>query len=226
MNGLWSTLTPLILGSALVPIQIIITIMLLRSSAGRLTAVAWVAGMTVVRLVQGGLFGLVLSNKSGDADSAGGSSTTVSVLLLVIAALLLVTGIRQLLAEEDPDAPPPKWLTMMETIRPGKAFLLGAGLLLIGAKFWVFTLSALSAIGDADLGRSQAIVMFLLFVVLAESVHLVILAVAFAAPDASKAVLDRASAWLTRHNRMIVIVLSFVFGTWFLVKALSGLGVI
>jgi hypothetical protein len=32
--------------------------------------------------------------------------------------------------------------------------------------------------------------------------------------------------WLQRNNRVVVIVLGLVFGTWFLIKALSGFGVL
>lgn len=39
-------------------------------------------------------------------------------------------------------------------------------------------------------------------------------------------VLVAAGAWLQRPNRFIVIVLGVVFGTWLLVKALDGLGII
>ncbi len=226
-RSVWSALVPLILGSAFVPIQIIITILLLRSKAGKRAALAWIAGLTTVRLLQGVIFGLILSSGSSTPDdAAGGTSKLVAGFLLVVALLLLVTGVKQLTSEVDPDAPPPKWLTATATMGPGKAFLLGAGLLTIGAKFWVFTLSAIGAIGDADLGRSSSVVTFLVFVLLAESIHILIVAAATVAPGASEALLTSASEWLTKHNRTIVIVLSFVFGTWFLLKALSGLGVI
>jgi hypothetical protein len=39
-------------------------------------------------------------------------------------------------------------------------------------------------------------------------------------------VLDHVSGWLERNNRVIVIVLGLVFGAWFLLKALQGLGVL
>ena len=74
MNGLWSSLIPLIVGSALVPIQIVITVLLLRSSAGRITAVAWVAGMTTVRLAQGVVFGLVLGSAIALANDGKNTS--------------------------------------------------------------------------------------------------------------------------------------------------------
>ena len=72
MGDLWGTLVPLIIGSALVPVQIVITAMLLRSKAGRITAVGLVAGMTVVRLVQGVVFGFFVGNEAGATSSAEG----------------------------------------------------------------------------------------------------------------------------------------------------------
>lgn len=226
MANLWGTLVPLIIGSAVVPIQIVVTILLLRSPGGAFTAGAWVAGMTTLRLLQGALFGFVFDSADDTStEGGGGTSPVVAGVLLVVAVLLLVTAVRQLLSEDDPDAPPPKWMTMTASMRPAKAFLLGFGVLAIGVKFWVFTLTAIGAIGDADLSRTGAITTFVVFVVLAESVHLVIVAAAVVAPDASSGALERTSDWLRAHNRVIMIVIGFVFGTWFLVKALDGLGV-
>jgi hypothetical protein len=226
MTNMWGSLIPLILGSALVPVQIVVTILLLRSAAGKRTAVAWIAGMTTVRLVQGLVFGLILSSSDTEAADTDGSGTIVSVLLLVVAVLFLVTALRQFLTHDDPDAPPPKWLAATASMTPAKAFLFGAGVIAIGAKFWVFTLGAMGVIGDADLDRTVGAVVFLVFVVLAVSVHLVLVGVAVLAPARADALLDRASDSLTRHNRMIMIVIGVVFGTWFAVKSLHGLGVI
>ena len=227
MDSLWATLAPLVIGSALVPIQIIVTIMLLRSTAGRRTAVAWVAGMTSVRLAQGILFGLVFSSDRALAEETGARPGPVlSTLLLVLAVLFLVMAVRQLLVDIDPDAPPPRWMAMTETMAPAKAFLIGTGLMLVGVKFWVFTLSAVGAIGAAELSRGASIVTFLVFVALTEIVHLVVLAVAFLAPGRAAARLEGASAWLSARNRTIVIVLGVVFGVWFLAKALRGFGIL
>ncbi len=224
--NLWVTLGPLVVGSAVVPIQIVLTILLLRSA--RATAFAFVLGMTVVRVSQGLVFGLILtgSSPSTAAPSSNDTSPFVSGVLLVLGVVFFVTAARQFFHGDDPDAPPPKWMTATATMTPVKAFLLGIALLAIGAKFWVFTLGAIASIGDADLGRTGAVVTFLAFVVLAELPHLAALGVATVAPDGSAALLGRASTWLERHNRTIVIALGVVFGTWFTVKALNGLGVI
>jgi hypothetical protein len=226
VSELLLTLTPLIVGSALVPIQIIITILLLRAPAGRITAVAWVAGMTAVRLLQGIVFGLILAGRGGASSSESGSGVFVSVVLLVLAILFYVVAAKQLLKHPDEDAPPPRWMAMLDGVTPRKAFLLGMGLLAIGAKFWVFTLGAMSAIGAAGLGQPGATLAFLLFIVLAESIHLGVLGLAYAAPDRADAALGRFSEALKRYNGPIMIALGLVFGTWFLLKALAGLGII
>ncbi len=225
MSDLWTSLIPLIIGSALVPIQIVITTLLLRSKAGRVTAVAWVAGMTTTRLAQGLVFGLVLGAAGADSESGGPGSAT-SLLLLVIAIVFYVSAAKQLLNHPDEDAPPPKWMATVENVTPGRAYLLGVGLVAISAKFWVFTLGAIAAIGAAGMSEPASLVTFLLFVALAESLLLAILAVAYAMPHRAEAWLDRVAGLLERYNRVLVITLGLVFGTWFLVKALDGLGVL
>jgi hypothetical protein len=226
MSDLWISLVPLIVGSALVPIQIVITTLLLRAKTGRFTAVAWVAGMTTVRLAQGLVFGLILGAAEGTDSSSGGPGGAVWLLLLVIAIVFYVSAAKKLLQQPDEDAPPPKWMAIVESVAPGSAYLLGVGLLAIGAKPWVFTLGAIAAIGAAGMGQAASIVTFLLFVVLAESLHLAILLVAYAMPARADAVLERVAGLLQRYDRLLVITLGLVFGTWFLVKALSGLGVL
>ena len=226
MSDLFVTLVPLIVASALVPIQIIITILLLRAPSGRITAVAWVAGMTAVRLLQGLVFGLMFKAGSSDPTDTARSGTIVSVVLLVLAILFYVVAAKQLLKHPDEDAPPPRWMAMLDGVTPVKALLLGMALIAIGAKFWVFTLGAIGAIGADGLGQPGATIAFLLFVVLVQSVNLTVVGYAYAAPARADAVLGRFSDLLKRYNGPIMIVLGLVFGTWFLVKALSGLGII
>ena len=210
----------------MVPIQIVITTLLLRSKAGKVTAVAWVAGMTTMRLAQGLVFGLILGSADGTDSGSGGPGSAVSLLLLVIAIVFYVGAAKQLLKHPDEDAPPPKWMAMVDGVTPGKAYALGVGMVAVSAKFWVFTLGAIAAIGAAGMGQPASIVTFLLFVALAELLLLALLVVAYAVPDRAEAMLDRVAGLLQRHNRLLVIILGLVFGTWFLVKALDGLGVL
>jgi threonine/homoserine/homoserine lactone efflux protein len=223
VDSLWAALAPLVLGSALVPAQFIVTIMLLRAAGGRGAAVAFIAGMTTIRLVQGGVFGLAVSG-SRAGDDAATAATLKSALLLVIAILLLVMAVRKLLTGEDPDAPPPAWLARTATMNARQAFLAGAALLTIAPKFWVFTLGAITAIQAAALDQLGATVAFLLFVAFAVVPLLSVVGLSMA--SRSDALLERLSAWLLRNNRPIVIGVGLVFGAWFLAQALTGLGVL
>jgi hypothetical protein len=223
MDNLWATLLPLIIGSALVPVQLLVTILLIAHS--RRSALAWVAGTTTVRVVQGVLFGLVLGSDDVSAGD-GGAGPIASTLLLVAGLLFLATAAKHLVGDQDPDAPPPRWMSAIERISPAKAFLFGAGAMIIGVKFWVFTLTAIAVIGDADLGQPGATIAFVVFVVLASSAQLALIGVSVAAPRRSEVVLDRVSDWLTAHDRLLMIVIGAVFGTWFLIKALDGYGLL
>ena len=145
MGGdLWGTLLPLIVASAVVPVQITLTVLLLRSSVG--TAAAWVGGMTATRLAQGVLFGLVFAGAGTQSESGDGTGLVEAGLLLVIAVLLLTTAVRTLLGGSDEDDLPPKWMKLTASATPGRAFLLGAGFVAVAAKLWVFTLGAIGAI--------------------------------------------------------------------------------
>jgi hypothetical protein len=219
------SLLPLIIGSALVPIQIIFDILLLKNpSKGLLKAISYVGGMTTLRLLQGLIFGLILTNSAAAATpKAGGKGPIISTLLLVLGILLLVTAYKQWRKDDDPDAPPPKWLTMIESLTPLKAFGLGFGLLLIGGKFWVFTLGAIGLIGQAQLGQPSSTVAYLLFVLLAESLLLIPILIRIILPNKSTSLLEQGSDWLTRYNRIIIIIVSLVFGTIFLYQGTSGL---
>jgi hypothetical protein len=220
----WSDLLPLIVASAIVPVQIALTLLLLRTSLA--TAAAWIGGMTATRLIQGGLFGFVFVEVGAAADAEDGRGTVVSVALLVLAVLFLTKAAKDLLGGRDEDAPPPRWMRLTESVTPLKAFLFGAGYVAVAAKLWVFTLGAVGVIDEAGLSRAGSVALFLLFVALAESIPLGLLAYAALAPASSQAVLTRVSAWLERRNRAIVVVVGLVFGTWFLLKALSGLGLL
>ena len=225
MGSVIVSLLPLIIGSAVVPVQIIIAILLLTSAKQGLTkAVALVAGMTLVRLAQGVIFGFIFTG--GSSDTAGGAAESgwiVPTLMLVLAILMLITAYRQWAKDPDPDAPPPKWLALPEKLTTLTALGLGAGMVLISAKMWVFTLGAIGTIGEARLGQPSGSIVFLLFVLLAESLLLIPILIRLIVPAQATALLGRVSDWLTAHNRVIVIAVSLIFGLFFLYKGVTGL---
>lgn len=224
MGTVLISLLPYIIGSAVVPLQIIIGLLLLKSpKQGLLKAIAFVTGMTITRLLQGFIFGLVLVGSDSVAEDSNSKSSVLATLLLVLGILLLITAYKKWSGEADPDAPPPKWLTGIDQATPLKALGIGVGLPLIAAKLWVFTLSALTAIAAAKLGQPASTIAFLLFILLAESLLLLPILIRIFMPKKSKSILNRITSWLNQNNRSIVIAVSFIFGLWFLYTGITDL---
>jgi hypothetical protein len=216
------SLLPMIIGSALVPLQIIMVILLLTGEKqGPLKAIMFVLGMTLARILQGLLFAFVLGDSGDVADD--GPATIRSTLLLVLGILLLITAYKSYRNEPDPDAPPPKWLTMLEGASPLMSLAMGGGLILIAAKLWVFTLGALSTIRTAGLDQTESTIAFLLFILLAQSLLIIPILIRLLFPAKAGTALGTFGDWLEAHNSQIVVVVSLVFGALFLYQGVTGL---
>lgn len=222
MGDVILNLLPMMLSATLVPVPVIIVLLLLRGPGGLATAAAFVGGMTVVRLAQGLLFAAVFA---GTRDDSGGDGPDpiAATLLLVLGILLWVTAVRTLLKAEDPDEPPPAWVGTLRTASPAMAFGIGAGLIAIAAKQWVFTLSALGVIAEADLGRTEAALAYLIFVLGAQALLVLPLAAYAVNREGTVVVLERVGTWLDQNTRPIKIAVSVIFGTYFLWKGVAGL---
>ncbi len=226
MTSVWSGLVPLILGSALEPIEIAITITLLSMPSRVRSAGAWIAGHVVTRLLQGLVFGTILHWGARSADPSRSRHWGVSTVLLVVAVVVLVTAARAAFGTDEPDAPPPKWMTMLTSATPTKAFFIGAGVMAVSVKAWVFTLAAIGVIGDADLGHVTNVVTYVAFVALASSGNLLVAGAAAFLPGRSRSLLDRAMRWIQDNDRPITVVVGLVVGIWFGIKALHGFGIL
>ena len=223
MDSIVVTLLPFILGSALVPLQIIVVTLLLTSEhRGPLKASLFVLGMTLARLAQGVLFGFVLTGGSGDPADADSAGMVKAAVLTILGILLLITAYKKWAKEPDPDAPPPKWLGMLDEITPPRALLLGAGFVLIAPKLWVFILGAINAISEARLGRSESTTAFLLFILMAQSLLILPILLRLLVPQRARSLLASLSEWLNRYNDQIVIAVSLVFGLLFLYQGIAA----
>jgi hypothetical protein len=224
MAELWGSLIPLAMASAILPVQIAITILMLRTPGGRPRAIAWVSGMTVVRLAQWLVFGLILERAVDDGEP--GTSAVEAALLLVVSVMFFISAVRKLARQPDEDEPPPGWMLRIPLLSPGKAFLLGAGLVGLSPKLWAFTLAAIGAIKDAEPAAGAGLVLFVVFMLAAQSIHLAAIGFALVDPNRANAVLGGVGGALERHNRTVLIVLGLGFGAWFLVKSLTAWGIL
>lgn len=226
MTDLLVLLVPLVIGSAVLPFQITVTVLLLRSAAGRRTAIAWVAGMTAVRLAQGVLFGWIIQSAVGRTRGSDGPGEVESTILLIVAIVFYTTAIKKILDVPDEDAPPPRWMSLVESMRPGRAFALGLAAVGLSPKLWAMTLAALGAIAEAGFDDVATALWYIAFAVGAMSIHLVILGGTFVAPDRAARGLDWIGGALVRYDRPVMAGLGLIFGTIFMVIALRGLGVL
>ena len=222
MTDVFVDLIPLIVAATLAPIFPIIVLLLLQSERGLGKAIAFVIGAVTVRLAQGVIFGLVFRS-AVEAESAAGLQLIAPTLLTVLGILLLVAGVKKVRKEDDGEDGEPKWMSRLTDLTVLKAAGGGALIMLVAVKQWVFTLSALAVIEEAQPGLTAGVALYLLFVVATQMLVLPPIIAFAVAPEKSAKPLTAAQGWLQRHNRVIMIVVSFVFGAWFLFKGVSGL---
>ena len=116
---------------------------------------------------------------------------------------------------------------MLMSATPTRAFFIGAGVITVSVKSWVFTLAAISVIGNAAYGAGRQ--------------HRVLRRLRAACherepvhhrrgcvfPATGRApLLDRILRWLQEKDRPIMVVVGLVFGLWFGLKALRGFGIL
>jgi hypothetical protein len=213
-----SSLLLLVVGAVVLPLDVFVVLLLLRSRRGVVTAAAFAAGAMAVRVLQGVLFGYVF----GTAMDADAHDVLVSTLLLVVGILSLITAVKAWFKEVDPDAPPSTWMKRLGGVSAATAFGMGALLMAIGIKQWVFTLSAIATIDDAHLGWTGNALVYFAFIVAAHSLVLAPIVLCTAAPARAATVLDWLQGWLARNGRVTMLLVSLVLGVWFLFKGISG----
>jgi Sap, sulfolipid-1-addressing protein len=214
-------LLPLIVAAALMPIWGVIALLLLPTEGGLTTALAFATGAIVVRLAQGVLFGYLLA----PLDSAGGdgSKPVVSALLVLLGLLLFVAAFLKLRKHADPDDPSPMWMGRVQGMSALSALGAGALIVLIAAKQWVLTISAVGVVSEADVGRAGSVAAFLIYVIAAQLQVFIPIVICIAMPERSMKLLGAASRWLGSHSRPITVTLSTVFGAFFLWRGIGGL---
>ena len=224
MFDLWTTLIPIAIATTLMPVELTFTLLMLRSPGGRARAGAWIAGKTVVRLVQYVLLAGVITTESTMASQA--RAPPRARCCSSWRSCCSVGAARKAANQPDEDAPPPRWMTTVAEIRPARTFLVGAGWVGFSPKLWAFTLAAIGAIADADLGTGEGWLVYVVFVVIASGIHLAALTFAIVAPIRADAVLGRVVDALERNSRPVLIGVSAIFGVWFLIKALRAFGIL
>jgi hypothetical protein len=210
-------LIPLVIGAAIVPLGVVVTLLLLRGRKGLVRAIAFTAGGMVVQLAQGLIFGYLLRG----AATPGGN--WLAPILLLLAGIVLLSSLALTWRGSAKSDTHPKWLTSLQEARARSAFGVGTLLMFLAIKQWAFILSALGVIGEAQLGWTLSVIIYLGFVVAANWLLLVPVILSAVIPDTARRLLDIAHRWMERNNRGITVVVALTFGLWFLWQGIAGL---
>ncbi len=222
MTGALADLVPLMIATGLTPVVLLLLFVFLRGERGLLTGTAFLSGIVAVRLIQGVVFGLILGNVSG-SNGDNGARIFTSTLLLVLGLLMLNSGIRKFNSGADPDEPPPEWMTRASTATPVHAFGMGVLAMAIAGKHWVFTLGAIGTIQETELVPNQGVMLYLIFVFVVSLPLLTPIVSLAVAPQRASIVLEALGSWMDKNSRIIMIAVYGVFGTYFLIKGVTGL---
>ena len=218
MDNVLVQLIPPMIGSLMMPTWVLLVLFLLRSAHGVIKAVAFVGGVTAVRLLQGLLFGTALSTYAG-LFGRHALQPVVSGLLLATGLLLWVMGVRRAFRREEPTRSLSTMHNLISAVTPLRALGVGVLLVVTSLRAWIFTLTALGTIGQAGLHTVQNIAAFLLYVLGAQCALVAPIIIS----TRSAGWLDRAATWIEEHTRSIVVTISLVVGSYFVWRGLSGL---
>lgn len=214
-----SDLLPQAMGIALSPMPIVALIVLLTLPGGRPRGLGFALG---------GLAGLILAGTaltfaSGPApgQDAAAPSATSSVVKLALGLFMWAFAYRTWKHRDDGGQP--GWMTTLETLGFGKAFLFGAGMMVVNPKnLPILGAAALSVSGAGLQGGAQLWAMAI-FGVAAGITLLVPALLALVLGERMDPALQAVGDWLTEHNAAIMMVLFAILGANMIGKGLTGL---
>jgi hypothetical protein len=211
MGPVLGQILPYALGVALTPTAIIAVILMLFSARARQNGLAflagWVIAMTAILLI-------VLGASSTAGASSGTPSTLASVIVAALGVLLLVLGFRTWRSRPATgvSAPMPKWMATIDSLEPGRAFLIGALYTGVSPKSLALIAAAGLAIAQAGLEAREQTVAVLEFVIIASLTILVPVLYSLLGGDKARATLDGWKSWLVTNNATVVAVILLLLG--------------
>jgi threonine/homoserine/homoserine lactone efflux protein len=210
-------------GVAVSPFPIVAVILMLFTQQARVNGPMFGLGWVVALAIVAGLAYAI-----ADVADAATDSTTVDSIAwgkVVFGVLLLALAARTWKRRPAPGEQPelPKWMSMIDTLAPGKA--LGLGLLLAGLnpKNLMLAIAAGTAVAQLGVSTTDAVASIVVFVVVA-SVTIVGPVVYYLVGGArAEHALNDLKGWLGAHNDAVMAVLLLIFGVDLIAK---GLGVL
>jgi threonine/homoserine/homoserine lactone efflux protein len=221
MGAVIGEILPLAVGIAISPIPIIAVILMLLSPHAKGTSlgfmIGWIAGI-VVAIVVFTLLSSVLPQ-----DKEGGGSPVAGVIKIILGLLLLFVAFRQWRGRpaKGGEAAMPKWMSAIDSMTAGKALGLGFLLSAVNPKNLLMAVSAGVIVGGAGLTFGQAVIVIIIFVLLAGCTVIIPVIGYLVASARLAGPLDSLRVWLVDNNAVIMAVVLLVIGVTVIGKGIG-----
>ena len=153
-------------------------------------------------------------------DSVG-KHAIVDIFFLIFGLLLLILAVRNFFGEDDPDTPPPKFMTILDEVGPVKLFGLGIAISIMQPRFIIFVLAGASIIADAKLPASENFISILVLALLMVWPMLIPIIVFLVMGERRTTAMKSMRTWLVSNQRMINVVVMGFFGIQMIILGLS-----
>jgi hypothetical protein len=216
-------LLPLAVAIAISVTTIITTVLMLLSPEAKSRTVGLLVGCVIGVGGAVALFSVLPSLLPSQGSS--GSSLEAAVIKIVIGVLLVVLALRQW--RERPASGDrvefPKWMAGVDSMRPGKALLLGVLLSAVVPKNLLLAVSAGLILGEARLGVGQASVVIIGFTVIATSTVAAPVVANVVAPSRMRGQFEGLREWLVENNVAIMVLVLLVIGVVMIGNGIASL---
>jgi threonine/homoserine/homoserine lactone efflux protein len=202
------------LAIALNPVPIIAVVTLLSTDHGRRNAFAFVVSLLVVMLTVAGLTIFVLGSTSSQSSASTGQAAAQTLFGVVF----LVLFAAQWRAKPSATDETPGWMRLIDT-----AGLVAAVVLALALTNSALLAAGAGSIRTAGVGTSQEAQALAFFVVLAVSTVIAPLVAYLLRPVWAREQLGRLKVWLTRHNRVILMIVFGLMGALFTAQGVVNL---
>jgi threonine/homoserine/homoserine lactone efflux protein len=220
MGSVILKMLPFALG-AIAPTMIALVVIFLTGTRGFVKTSAFILGKYLFYV----LWGFICLDLVDHLSSPGlfQSRRVSETFFLFAGLLLLILAVRNFFVEDDPDAPPPKFMTVLAKLGPVKLFGLGIAISIIQPRFIIFILLGASIIAEARLSTTENVISLLVLALLMVWPMLIPLVVFLVMGEHRVDAMQSMRTWLVRNQRMINVVIMGIFGILLLFVGLTGI---
>lgn len=182
-------------------------------------ALGWLVGISASLALFAALSGMT---ETGDPGPRSGSGIDLIALAFAVLFLILAGWAFRGRPRAGASATEPRWLQVVDRLDAGKAFWLGAAIVVINVKNLPLLVASGLAIGHSGLGSIEAILVVLALGMVASLGALVPVGAYLLAGRAADDLLATWRRWLVRHNAVVMTVVFGVLGLAALATALPS----